>query len=128
MAHRGDCPDARVREAVNRGRRLEGAVRSEPSAWDAWAGVLPDASEDEAHRVRPAPLADEDAGKSAARAQDVPVQDAWSLARLIAPSVRLDAEAEPYKRVEGRSAERSFEALAAAAPKAAGELRKPEER
>ena len=127
LARPDDCPDAQVQEAADRGRRPEGAVQSAPSAWDAWVAVLPDASGDEAHPLRAA-LADEDVGKSADLARDVPVQDAWLLARPLAPSVQRDAEAELCKRAEGRSAERSSEALAAVASKVAGEPPQPEAR
>jgi hypothetical protein len=64
------CPDEPVPEAEGQVRPRWDDCHQASSAWDAWDGARPDATENAAH---PFPVPPVDAERSAARAQDVPV-------------------------------------------------------
>ena len=89
-----ELPDERrdelVPEADPLGPLREDAHRPEPYAWDAWDGVLPDATD--AADLRPA-SSDADAGKLAVPALDAPARDAWS--PRVSLSVQSKRPAQP---------------------------------
>ncbi len=102
--------DELVLEAEGLDRRQEDAVPSAPYAWGAWDDVRQDVMADAAPPLLLPDLADEDAGKLAARARGVPVADAsFPQERLPGRSVpeAQDAAAELYKLAEAPSAGQS---------------------
>ena len=70
------CRDDLVPEAEGLDQHQEDAHPQALGAWDAWDGARRDAADAAGLRLEPA---DEDAERSADRAQDVRAQDAWYL-------------------------------------------------